>query len=240
MTPTLPPFLDAWRQAESVEGWLTMEQGRALFETARSVAPSQWIVEIGSHCGRSTLLLAAGKAEGVRLLAVDPFDDARWGGGPHALTNFQATLGGAGLLEVVETFRGISGDASRAWDAGSVGMLFVDGAHDRASVLTDIDGWAPHLAPDARVLFHDAFSSPGVTVALLQRYLGRAGIEYLGSDGSLARLRKVADDARFRSSLRMLMRLPWFARNLVVKTAIRRHWTWVQRLLRHHGAAYPY
>ena len=163
-------FSDAWIQAEPVEGWLTEEQGKTLFDAAQSVPSGQWIVEIGSHHGRSTLLLAAAKSDGVRLLAVDPFDDPRWGGGPAALSRFQGTLRGAGLLDQVETFPGVSADASSAWDRGSIGMLFVDGAHDRASVLTDIDGWAPHLADRASILLHDAYSSPGVTIALFERY----------------------------------------------------------------------
>jgi predicted O-methyltransferase YrrM len=235
-------FDDAWREAELAEGWLTMAQGHALFEAARGVTTGSWIVEIGSHCGRSTVLLAAAKAKGVGVLAVDPFDDPRWGGGPDALTDFESTLRRAGLLETVETFRGISEDASRTWNRGRIGMLFVDGAHDRASVLKDIDGWAPHLAPRATVLFHDAYSSPGVTLALFERYFGGAEFEYLGTVGSLARLRKtrLKGILRLRSSLRMLADIPWFGRNLAVKVAIRRRWSLLQRVLRHEGSVFPY
>jgi predicted O-methyltransferase YrrM len=233
-------FLDAWPQVESVEGWLTKDQGRMLFETARTVSPGQWIVEIGSHFGRSTVLLAAAKAHGVRLLAVDPFDDPRWGGGPDAMINFRATLSSAGMLGEVQAFRGVSADASKAWNGEPIGMLFVDGAHDRESVLVDIDGWALYLTPDASVLLHDAFSSPGVTVALIQRYFGRPGVEYIGSVGSLARVRRTPQAARVKSSTRILLRLPWFARNLAVKTAIRRRWPTVQRLLRHRSDTFPF
>lgn len=235
-------FDTAWRWAERADGWLTSEQGRVLFEAARAVESGQWIVEIGSHCGRSTVILAAAKAEGVELLAVDPFDDPRWGGGPNALANFQATLRGAGLLDAVQTYRGLSEHASHSWNRGKIGMLFIDGAHDRASVLTDIDGWTPHLATEASIILHDAYSSPGVTLALFERFIGRSGIAYVGSVGSLARLRKAhttrAD--RIRASARMLSRLPWFIRNLGVKVAIRRRWSLLQRILRHEGSAFPY
>lgn len=233
-------FLEAWRQVDSVEGWLTKEQGRTLFDTAQTVAPGHWIVEIGSHFGRSTVLLAAGKPGGVDLLAVDPFDDPRWGGGQDAMRTFQSTLTAAGLLDEVKTFRGVSAEASRAWDGQPIGMLFVDGAHDRNSVLVDIDGWAPYLTPGATILFHDAFSSPGVTAALVERYFGRAGNEYVGSVGSLAQVRKTQHAARVRSATRIVLRLPWFARNLAVKVAIRRRWPLVQRALRHEGSAFPY
>jgi hypothetical protein len=121
-------------------------------------------------------------------------------------------------------------------------MLFVDGAHDRESVLIDIDGWAPHLAPEATILFHDAYSSPGVTLALFERYFASSDFEYRGAVGSLARFRRapMAKVARLRSSVRMLAALPWFGRNLAVKVAIRRRWSLMQRVLRHEGSAFPY
>jgi predicted O-methyltransferase YrrM len=233
-------FTEAWQQAESVDGWLTQGQGRTLSQTAQAVSPGHWIVEIGSHCGRSTVLLAAAKKDGVGLLAVDPFDDTRWGGGPHALINFQETLSAAGLLDAVKPFRGVSAEAAQEWEGEPIAMLFVDGAHDRESVLADIDGWDSYLTPDATILFHDAFSSPGVTIALIERYFGRAGIEYVGSVGSLAQIRKTQQAARIKSSARILLRLPWFARNLAVKVAIRRRWPRVQRAMRHEGGAFPY
>jgi predicted O-methyltransferase YrrM len=233
-------FPEAWQHVESVEGWLTNAQGRTLFETAKTISPGHWIVEIGSHFGRSTVLLAAAKPDGVGLLAVDPFDDPRWGGGADAMTSFRSTLSSADLLDEITTFRGVSADASKAWDGKPIAMLFVDGAHDRDSVLVDIDGWSPHLTPDADMLFHDAFSSPGVTFALIERYLGRSGNEYLGSVGSLAHVRKTPHAPRVKSTARILLRLPWFARNLAVKISIRRRWTFVQRVLRHEGSAYPY
>lgn len=146
------------------------------------------IVEIGSHCGRSTVVLAAAKGPRVPLLAVDPFDDPRWGGGSQALDEFERTLRSADLLEEVKAFRGLSVEAANAGIARPVGLMFVDGAHDRASVLTDIDEWTPHLDDRATLLFHDAYSSPGVTIALFERYCGTAHAQYLGCVGSLARI----------------------------------------------------
>ena len=88
-------------------------------------------------------------------------------------------------------------------------------------MLADIDGWTPYLAPTASALFHDAFSAPGVTVALIERYLGRPGYEYVGSIRSLVQLRKTSQASAAKSSAGLLRRLPWFARNIAVKIAIR-------------------
>ncbi len=235
-------FEDAWRHAEGVEGWLTRAQGEALFHAAQAVPMGRWIVEIGSHCGRSTVVLAAAKASEVTLLAVDPFDDPRWGGGSKALDEFERTLRSADLLDEVKAFRGRSLEAANARIARPVGLLFVDGAHDRASVLTDIDAWRQHLHDRATLFFHDAYSSPGVTIALFERYVGAARAQYLGSVGSLARFDMGALSLRERlvSTARMVGRLPWFARNLTVKVALRRGWSTVHRVLGHPGGEYPY
>lgn len=235
-------FEHAWLHAEGANGWLTRAQGSALFDAARAVPANHWIVEIGSHCGRSTVVLAAAKLPQVPLLAVDPFDDPRWGGGAEALDEFERTLQSANLLEEVRTFRGLSREAADAGIARPVALLFVDGAHDRASVLTDIDGWTPHLVDHATLLFHDAYSAPGVTIALFERYFGVARAQYLGSIGSLARidLGDLTFRERFASAARMLGRLSWFARNLAVKISLRRGWLSVHRALGHPEAEYPH
>lgn len=241
-TSTPKSFEQAWEIANGVEGWLSREQGLALFEAARAIGPGEWIVEIGSHRGRSTVLLAAGKGAHVRLLAVDPFDDPRWGGGRETLAMFEDTLRGAGLLDEVQTFRGLSVEAAAAATAHPVGLLFVDGAHDRASVLLDIDCWTPHLAPQAVLLFHDAYSSPGVTVALFERFLLSRRARYRGCVASLARIDHGPErSARSAVSATLMMaRLPWFARNLLIKLALRRRWPAIHRALGHPGTQYPY
>ena len=76
-------FAEAWTMASTVDGWLTEGQGRALFEAGRRLLGGTTAVEIGSHRGKSAILIASGLPEGGRLVAVDPFDNPRWGGGPE-------------------------------------------------------------------------------------------------------------------------------------------------------------
>ena len=38
-------------------GWLTQAQGRALWDAVRRLGPGALVVEIGSHQGRSTIIL---------------------------------------------------------------------------------------------------------------------------------------------------------------------------------------
>lgn len=216
-------FEAMWPEAESIEGWLAKAQARVLFRAASLVPDGQVIVEIGSHKGRSTVFLATGKRPATRLLAVDPFDDPRWGGGPEALADFHATLDRFGLAGTVETYRGVSAEASVDWTGEPIGLLFVDGAHDRASVLADIDGWEGFVADGGIVVFHDAFSSIGTTEALTLRHLASRRFRYLGAERTLVAF--VREDLGLGSALAsgaaMAGRYRYFGRNLAVKVLLR-------------------
>ena len=157
----MPTFEQAWTVADSVEGWLLESQGRALFEAAGRLMPGTSAVEIGSHRGKSTVLIALGLPDSARLTAVDPFDDPRWGGGADSLETFRSNLTRAGVDQRVDLFRGLSEEAAAQWTSPLVGFLWVDGAHDVESTLKDFDGWMPHMAVGAEMYVHDAFSAVG-------------------------------------------------------------------------------
>lgn len=231
-------FSSLWPEAQRVQGWLSEGQARILYRAATCVRPAQRIVEIGSHHGRSTVFLAAAKSPQVRLLAVDPFDNPRWGGGPAAYAAFTATLDRFGLGDDVERFRGVSVEASAAWEGGQhIGLILIDGAHDRASVIADIDGWEHHVAPGGIVMFHDAFSSVGVTRALTERHLLGRQFRCLGSHRSLVVLRRedLGPVGQLRSTSRFAAGYPYFARNLAIKLSLRRGWSTAPNLLRYRA-----
>jgi predicted O-methyltransferase YrrM len=231
-----------WRSVGDIDGWLTREQASELFRVAHAAAAPAAIVEIGSHHGKSTILLARAKNDDVRLVAVDPFEDARWGGGSEGLEVFRRNLSRGGVDGAVSFHRGTSATAAAEWPGGDVTLLYVDGAHDRASVLLDLDAWQPHIQLGAHVYLHDAFSSPGVTAAIMQRFLFSNRYEYVGSVGSLAMFRRtdLGPLAALASSARLVARLAYFARNVGVKIALRRDWSSLARLLRHRSHEYPY
>jgi len=224
-------FEEAWARSESVEGWLTREQGEALFVAAGTVRPGYAAVEIGSHHGKSAILIAGNLPEGVSLTAVDPFDDPRWGGGTDSLDAFRRNIAAADLGERIELFRGLSEDASRSWKGPLVSFLWVDGAHDLESTLKDFDGWMPHMAPGGLIYVHDAFSAVGTTRAIFQRFWGSRTIEYLGCERTLAqfRVRRLSPLGQLSSGLRMLPRLVFFTRMIAIKVSRRRGWHSLER-----------
>jgi hypothetical protein len=113
----------------------------------------------------------------------------------------------------------------------------VDGAHRYRPALADITRYGARVAPGGTMLIHDAFSSIGVTLALLSS--GLRGWRYAGRTGSLAEYRRAP--ARPRDVARQLAELPWFARNVAFKALIlagRRDWA--ERLGHDPAAPWPY
>lgn len=217
-------FEDAWRLASDVDGWLLEAQGRALFEAAQGVPTGTAAVEIGSHRGKSATIIALGLPEGVRLTAVDPFDDPRWGGGPESLAIFEANLTKAGVIDRIDLFKGLSEEASASWSGLPVGFLWVDGAHDLASTLKDFDGWMPHLAVGARLYVHDAFSAVGTTRAILQRFFFSRHVRYIGCERTLAKFEvgTFGFGQRLASAVGITRRLGFFSRMVAIKLSRRR------------------
>jgi hypothetical protein len=168
------------------------------------------------------------------LTAVDPFDDPRWGGGPESLEIFRSNMARVGVAEKVDLFRGISAEAAAEWAGSPVGFLWVDGAHDRRSVLADFDGWLPHMAPGGLIYVHDAFSAVGTTEAILRRLWFSSQVRYLGCERTLVRFEVAHLGARERvtSGLRLATRLPFFTRMVAIKVARRRGWAvWERRFM---------
>lgn len=225
-------FDAAWRRADSVPGWLTPAQGRALWDAAQQVPPGGRLVEIGSHQGRSTVVLgSAARDHGATLVAIDPFVDGRLFGGQPTRARFEANVAAAGLDEVVRLVPERSTDLRPRWDE-PIDLLYIDGKHDYWTVADDLR-WVAHLPAGAPVLVHDAFSSIGVTLGLLLRVLPRRELRYVGRTGSLARFEVGSPAARDR--LRLLAELPWFLRNVAVKIALR-----AARLAGHTSTPDPY
>lgn len=260
-TSAVDGFTSAWDIASGIEGWLSKEQGAVLYEAARSVRDDTWIVEIGAHHGRSTVILASAKPDSANFLTIDPFPDPPWGGGEPAYRALCENLDRIGLREDVHILRGTSEEAASAarmvFEVASedhsnsgglptanvpvrqpsdyrIGLLYVDGLHDRQSVLADIDGWERFVVEGGLVCFHDAFFRIGVTLALLQRHFMNTRFHYLGSTGSLAvfvREKVVPASTAFSDSLRLLTRFRYLARNAVVTVALRKRWKPVLMLL---------
>ena len=233
-----------------IVGWLTDEQVGRLHRAAAASPPAGRIVEIGSFRGRSTIVLASSAPEGSEIVAIDPH--AGNDRGPQEIEGFEvearvdndrfeANLRAAGVRDRVVHHRVFS-DAAHSLVGDPIDVLFVDGAHRFAPARADIRDWGARVTPGGRMLIHDAFSSVGVTAAILVELTWSSDWRYDGRSGSLAEFRRerVRGRVRARSAGQQLLQLGWFARNVVVKVLIVAGLGRVARWLGHRQDAFPY
>jgi len=227
-------FSQVFARADAIPGWLTRDQARELYDAAAALPPGARVVEIGSHQGRSTVVLASARVGG-EVVAIDPFVGGKFGG-DLSRRSFLRHLAENGVSDRVRLIAEPSDTVRSSW-SGEVGLLYVDGKHDALSTSHDLR-WALFLPPGGRVLVHDAFSSIGVTLALLLRVLPGRELRYLGRVGSLASFERGRPSLADR--VRLLRELPWWIRNVGIKILLRLRLNAVARAVGHDDTFDPY
>ena len=236
------PELDAALAAiDGVEGWLSEDQARRLWDAAVAVRGGGQIVEIGSFRGRSTIVLSRAAAEGVRIVAIDPHG----GGdrGPQEISPdkvrgdednrvFRANLEGAGVNGRVRHVRLLSDQAHSEVD-GPIDMLYVDGAHRFKPARDDIAAWGARVPVGGTLLVHDAYNAIGVMLAQLRLLFFSREWRYVGRSRSLGQYRRLpmSSSERLSNALRQAVQIPYFVRNLAIKVALVARLRPVARLL---------
>lgn len=134
------------------------KQRRGLQELAKHLDLREaTAVEIGSYAGESALILAAtGKFQ--RITCVDPWQD-RFTEPERRFEHF------AGVEQhfdeatkdhpVIRKLKMTSLDAAPRFDDATLDFVYIDGAHDHASVRADIEAWLPKLKPRRWIAGHD-------------------------------------------------------------------------------------
>ncbi|MFL5822188.1 MAG: class I SAM-dependent methyltransferase [Solirubrobacteraceae bacterium] len=248
--PTLVQPADvelAWTAVAAVDGWLTEDQARLLYERAAALPAGAQIVEIGSYRGRSTIVLALAAGADVRLTAIDSHDgtnrgprqiEGEWAEGQGDFLAFRANLDAAGVAGRVEHVRAFS-QAALSELEGPVDLLYIDGAHQYRAARADIRRWGRRVSEGGTMLVHDGFSSIGVTLALFSELALAGSWRYRGRRGSLVEYRR-APTSRLRNAIAHATSVPWFIRNVIIKLALVTRQRWVCRLLGHEGDRWPF
>ncbi|MER6843426.1 class I SAM-dependent methyltransferase [Streptomyces platensis] len=207
-TAPQPEILAAFQAAK---GFMPVDEGLALYAAAAGAAALGLpLVEVGTYCGRSTILLAdAARGAGVLAVTVDhhrgseeqqpgwEYHDATVVdpvvGRMDTLPTFRRTLHAAGLEEHVLALVGRSPQAAAVWQA-PVGLVFIDGGHTDEHATADYEGWAPHLAPGGLLVIHDVFADPAdggqAPYRIYRRALESGAFTEISSHGSLHVLRR--------------------------------------------------
>ncbi|MEU7022874.1 class I SAM-dependent methyltransferase [Streptomyces sp. NPDC046203] len=175
--PAAEPTPEILAAFEAAKGFMPVKEGLALYaaaaEAARLGLP---LLEVGTYCGRSTILLAdVARAAGTVALTVDHHrgsEEQQPGWEYHdptvvdpevglmdTLPTFRRTLRKAGLEDHVVALVGRSPQVAAVW-AGPLGFVFIDGGHTDEHATNDYEGWAPKVAPGGLLVIHDVFPDP--------------------------------------------------------------------------------
>jgi predicted O-methyltransferase YrrM len=211
--PAARPQAQVLAAFEAATGFMPVDEGLALYAAAADAAARTGlpVLEIGSYCGRSTILLAeAARLAGTVAVTVDHHrgsEEQQPGWEYHdtslvdpevglmdTLPRFRRTLHAAGLEPYVVALVGRSPQLARLWGT-QVGLVFVDGGHTDEHATGDYEGWVPHLAPEGLLVVHDVFPDPEDGGQAPYRVYLRAldeGFEEVSVTGSLRVLRRAA------------------------------------------------
>ncbi|MFJ9343885.1 class I SAM-dependent methyltransferase [Streptomyces sp. NPDC101733] len=199
---------------EAAKGFMPVGEGLALYTAAvEAAALGLPLLEVGTYCGRSTILLAdAAREAGVPALTVDHHrgsEEQQPGWEYHdptvvdpqvglmdTLPTFRRTLHAAGLEEHVIALVGRSPQVAAAW-GGRLGLVFIDGGHTDEHAAGDYEGWAPHLAVGGTLVIHDVFPDPAdggqAPYRIYLRALASGAFEETSVTDSLRVLRRTAE-----------------------------------------------
>ncbi|WP_030545176.1 class I SAM-dependent methyltransferase [Streptomyces albus] len=174
---TARPDAEVLAAFEAAKGFMPADEGLALYAAAvEAAALGLPLLEVGTYCGRSTILLAAAARDaGTVAVTVDhhrgseeqqpgwEYHDATLVdpevGRMDTLPAFRRTLHAAGLEDHVVAVVGRSPQVARVWGR-PLGLVFIDGGHTDEHATADYEGWTPHLAPGGLLLIHDVFADP--------------------------------------------------------------------------------
>lgn len=179
------PEPDILAAFEAAKGFMPVGEGLALYAAAAEAgALGLPLLEVGTYCGRSTVLLAdAARRAGTVAVTVDHHrgsEEQQPGWDYHdpetvdaevglmdTLPAFRRTLHRAGLEEHVVAVVGRSPQVAKVW-GGKVGLVFIDGGHTDEHATNDYEGWAPRVADGGLLVIHDVFPDP------VDRWTGQA------------------------------------------------------------------
>ena len=162
--------------AEQVTGFMPADEGRALFDAAVKYLADGIGVEIGTYCGKSTVLLgAAAQQTGGVVYTVDHHHgseehQAGWEfhdesmvdpvtGLFDTLPTARHTLDAADVGDHVVAIVGRSPVVARGWRT-PLRLLFIDGGHTEEAAQRDFDGWARWVDVGGALIIHDVFPNP--------------------------------------------------------------------------------
>jgi MMP 1-O-methyltransferase len=201
--------------ADGVIGFMPADEGQALYDAAVRYLDGGVGVEIGTYCGKSTVLLgAAALGTDSVLYTIDHHhgsEEHQPGWEYHdttmvdqhtglfdTLLTFRHTLDAADLADNVVAVVGRSTVVARDWHT-PLSFLFIDGGHTEAAAHRDYDGWAKWVKRGSTLVIHDVFPNPDdggqAPYQIYRRAIDGGAFREVSVTGTLRVLERVAGNA---------------------------------------------
>ena len=221
MSSPLPaPAARLFDLADRVIGFMPADEGRALYDAAVTYLRDGVGVEIGTYCGKSTVMLGAAAQEtGGVLYTIDHHhgsEEHQPGWEYHdtsmvdevtglfdTLPTLRHTLDAAALDDNVIAVVGKSPVVARGWRT-PLQLLFIDGGHTEEAAQRDFDDWARWVAVGGALVIHDVFPNPDeggqAPFHIYQRALASNEFREVRATGTLRVLERISGTAGEASS----------------------------------------
>ncbi len=198
--------------ADQITGFMPADEGRALYDAAVGYLGAGVGVEIGTYCGKSTLMLgAAAQQSGGVLYTVDHHHgseehQAGWeyhdtslvdsvSGRFDTLPSLRRALDAADLDDHVIAVVGKSFVVARGWRT-PLRLLFIDGGHTEEAAQRDFDGWARWVDVGGVLIIHDVFPNPDdggqAPFHIYQRALATGTFREVSAIGSMRVMERIS------------------------------------------------
>jgi hypothetical protein len=197
-------------QMKDIEGWLEENEADLLIAAAiralTTLPAPHAFVEVGSYCGRGTMVLGrvtkAISPEKTKIYAID-VHDGRVGAldqeiiiTPPTLDKFKKNIEDTGLTSLVEIIQQRSSDVS--WDQ-PISLLVIDGLHDYANVAQDFFHFEKWVVTDGYIAFHDYAPYFPDVQAFVNEILQSGRYRKVHREGSMMLVQKLAVAESFDS-----------------------------------------
>ncbi|MGA9146781.1 MAG: class I SAM-dependent methyltransferase [Candidatus Nanopelagicales bacterium] len=194
----------------ATKGFLPDIEAAALFDAAITASPGVWL-EVGTYCGKSTVVLGGAAREvGATVVTVDHHrgseeNQVGWEwhdetlvdpdtGRLDTLPSLRATLRRADLEDVVNPIVGSTQSVGRWWST-PLQFLFLDGNHTEDVAQHDYSAFAKHVVGGGILAVHDVFPDPAdggqPPWHVVQRAVDSGAFEQTSVTDSLRILRRI-------------------------------------------------
>lgn len=178
--------------ATKLEGWLSKGERDILFDTVVSLKDTASIVEIGSWCGRSLLVMVAAAISRNfknKIYSIDPFLTSK--DEPNGkYDEFIKNLKENNVDDLITHIKEKSQIAGVSFN-DSIEFIFIDGFHKYDAVKKDYELFYPKIVENGYVAFHDVFTFYGPTKLMVEILETTDTLKFVKTASSLVLCQKV-------------------------------------------------